>query len=402
MKRFIVVVLDGFGIGATQDASKVRPQDTKANTLKSILTVYPDLKLPNLEKLGLMNAANFESKYMKFSETANFGTSKLMHFGADTFMGHQEIMGTFPKEPLNEPFTEKCEEIAEYLESKGHRIEYLKKGGMNILLVDDYVTIGDNIEADFGMVYNVTAPLSQISFETQLEIAKKVRKIAKVNRVIAFGGTASRIEDLITAIQVKDDKYIGVHASNSKSYLTGYECLHLGYGVDSSVQVPTILAKNKITVTLLGKVADIVHNKGGKSISIVDTAIVLEKTIEELKLMDKGFICTNVQQTDLAGHSEDPKWYQQILEIADKKIGELIENLQKEDVLIIMADHGNDPCIGNNKHTREHIPILLYKKGLSGINLGRRNTLSDIGATVSEFFHCEKPQNGSSFCDLIL
>ena len=82
-KRFIIIVLDGFGIGAMPDAAVVRPGDEKANTLRSILEDYPDLKLPTLEKLGLMNAYGRESKCMKYSEDANFGKSELMHFGAD-------------------------------------------------------------------------------------------------------------------------------------------------------------------------------------------------------------------------------------------------------------------------------------------------------------------------------
>ncbi len=104
MKRFIVIVLDGFGIGATADASIARPGDEVSNTLGSILHDFPDLKLPNLEKLGLMNAYGKESLNMKKSLTANFGKSELMHYGADTFMGHQEIMGTNPLMPLFQPF----------------------------------------------------------------------------------------------------------------------------------------------------------------------------------------------------------------------------------------------------------------------------------------------------------
>jgi phosphopentomutase len=72
MNRFIVIVLDGFGIGAMEDARDTRPADVNANTLKSILTVYPDLKLPTLQKLGLMNAAGFESRFMHFDPTANY------------------------------------------------------------------------------------------------------------------------------------------------------------------------------------------------------------------------------------------------------------------------------------------------------------------------------------------
>ena len=108
-KRFIVIVLDGFGMQAMADAATARPGDEVSSTLGSILQDYPDLKLPNLEKLGLMNAYGKESANMKFSDSAVWGRSELMHFGADTFMGHQEIMGTKPKKPLVQPFQHKVD-----------------------------------------------------------------------------------------------------------------------------------------------------------------------------------------------------------------------------------------------------------------------------------------------------
>ena len=397
MKRFIVIVLDGFGIGAMTDTS----DDKNANTLGSILKEYPLMKLESLETLGIMNAYGFESENMKFSKAATFGKSKLMHIGADTFMGHQEIMGTMPKKQLIEPFSKRCTEISESLMSQGHKVTTITKEGVSFLLVDDCVTVGDNLEAELGMVYNVTAPLNEISFENELSIAKKVREIAKVNRVIAFGGTASTAEDLLNAAEVKDGKYIGINATKSKSYISGYQCVHLGYGVNDLVQVPALLAKKKIDVSLFGKVADIVENSAGKRVSEVDTKTVLEKTIDEMNLMSNGFICINVQETDLAGHSQNTKWYKEVLEIADEKIGEIMSNMNSEDVLIIMADHGNDPTIGHNKHTRENVPILVYKKDMIATNLGERNTLSDVGSTVCEFFGSEKPQNGTSFLGLI-
>ena len=88
-RRFVVIVLDGFGMQAMKDAKETRPGDEVSSTLGSILHDFPDLKLPNLERLGLMNAFGKESKCMKFSKDAVFGKSELMHFGADTFMGHQ-------------------------------------------------------------------------------------------------------------------------------------------------------------------------------------------------------------------------------------------------------------------------------------------------------------------------
>ena len=119
-KRFIVIVLDGFGMGAMADAAVARPGDETAGTLRSILEDYPDLKLPNLEKLGLMNAYGKESNLMKFNQDANYGKSELKHYGADTFMGHQEIMGTNPKKPDVQPFQTKVDEVYNHLKEKGY------------------------------------------------------------------------------------------------------------------------------------------------------------------------------------------------------------------------------------------------------------------------------------------
>lgn len=397
MKKIVVIVLDGFGIGAMKDAKKVRPGDEIANTLGSILKDFPDLKLPNLEKMGLMNAYGYESNRMKFSNTANYGKSELMHFGADTFMGHQEIMGTIPKKPVTQPFQEKVEDVYKHLTAGGHKVEIRETKGLRYLIADDFVTVADNIDADLGMAYNCTAPLDYISFVKELKIAHEVREVVTVNRVIPFGGTRTTMQDILNAEETREDKYIGIHAVKSKSYNHGYMCRHLGYGVDKNVQAPTLLTNMGIPVSLFGKVADIVANDDGKSISCVDTAEVLDLTIEEIRKMEKGFICTNVQETDLAGHSQDSKWYKELLEISDEKIGKILELLTEEDMLIVMADHGNDPDIGHNRHTRENVPLLIYQKKLCGKNVGLRSTLSDVGATVCDFFQVAKPQNGTSF-----
>lgn len=396
-KRCIVLVLDGFGVGAMKDTKVVRPGDERANTLGSILSDFPNLKLPNLEKLGLMNAFGRESKNMKFSENACWGKSELLHYGADTFMGHQEIMGTLPKKPVAQPFQQKVDEIKNCLLNHNYKVEEKSKNGLRYLLINGAVTVADNIDADLGMAYNCTAPLDAISFEEELKIGRIVREIATVNRVIVFGGSGNTINDILKAEETRPGGYIGIHAVKSKSYENNYHCLHLGYGVDKSVQVPTILTEAGIQVSLFGKVADIVANEKGKSVSCVDTTEVLNKTLEEIKNIKEGFICTNIQETDLAGHSQDSKWYRELLEVADDKIGNILSLLTEQDLLIIMADHGNDPKIGHNRHTRENIPLLVYQKGIENKELGLRRTLSDVGATVCDFFDVHKPQNGTSF-----
>lgn len=399
-KRFIVIVLDGFGIGAMEDAPVVRPGDEKANTLKSILKDCPDMKLPTLEKLGLMNAFGTESAEMKFSEHANYGKCELKHFGADTFMGHQEIMGSFPKKPELHPFQEVVNKTRNHLEESGHKVEIIEKQGLKYLLVDDYVTVADNLEADLGMCYNVTAPLDLISFEKEYEIARKVRDVATVGRVIVFGGTGNTMEDLWNAEEIRQDKFIGIASAKSKSYEQGYQCRHLGYGVDPLVQAPTILTEAGYACTLIGKVADIVINDGGKSISCVPTDEVMHHTILETAAMETGFVCTNVQETDLAGHSQSSVTYRKVLEQADRGLEELLPLLTEQDILVIMADHGNDPDIGHSKHTRECVPLLIYRKGMTDKKIGIRHTLSDVGASVCDYFGVCQPQNGTTFLNL--
>ncbi|MBQ6478562.1 MAG: phosphopentomutase [Erysipelotrichaceae bacterium] len=400
-RRFVVIVLDGFGMGATADAAVKRPGDEKACTIGSILEDYPDLYLPNLEKLGLMNAYGKESKRMKFRKDANYGKAELMHFGADTFMGHQEIMGTRPKDPEIVPFQQKVDIVAKHLKENGHKVKIVEREGLRYVVCDDYVTVADNLEADLGMCYNVTAPLDYMPFDKEVEIARKVREVVTVGRVIVFGGTGNTMDDLYAAEEIKEGKYIGIASAKSKSYDQGYQCLHLGYGVDPKVQAPTILTKEGIPCVLIGKVADIVHNEHGLSISCVPTEECLKHTIDQMQKMDAGFICTNVQETDLAGHSQSTTRYKEILEIADAGLSDILNELQDDDVLVIMADHGNDPKIGHSKHTRENVPLLIRYRDRKGIRIGLRKTLSDVGASVCDYFHVDAPQNGESFLPLI-
>lgn len=400
MKRFIVIVLDSFGVGYMEDAALVRPEDVGSNTFGHILDKIPDLKLPNLEGLGIMNALGEETALMKKNPKSTYGTASLMHFGADTFYGHQEIMGTKPKKPIKEPFSKSIDKVYKALSDKGYTVEY-KGDKLKFLLVNGCVTVADNIEADFGQIYNLTAALDMIPYSEVLKIGKIVREVVEVSRVIPFGGINVSIDDILAAVEEKEEKFIGINAPKSGVYNEGYQVIHLGYGINSEVQVPTILGKRVIPVVLLGKVADIVENDYGKSISCVDTEEVMKHTIEEMGKIESGFICTNVQETDLAGHAENVERYAEKLQIADKYIGKIIEQLEGEDILIVMADHGNDPTIGHSHHTRENVPILIYGKSIKEGFIGHRESLSDVGATVMEYFKSTGIENGNSFLNII-
>jgi len=395
--RFIVIVLDSYGVGYMDDVLEVRPRDFGANTCKHIIDKIPELKLENLEKLGLMNALGEDYGKMKINSKAVFGKSKLMHHGGDTFLGHQEIMGTRPVKPLIAPFSHYIDKVYDALIKEGYKVEKIGDK-IQYLWVNDCVAVGDNLETDLGQVYNVTTTFQKISFEDELKIGEVVRKIVEVERVIVFGGTEATIESIKAAKEEREEKYVGINAPKSKVYEKGYMVRHLGYGINPETQVPTILGKENIPVILVGKVADIVLNEKGKSfLNLVDTSKIFDITLSELDKIEKGFIAVNIQETDLAGHAENAERYAQILKLSDKYIGKIMEKLNEKDILIITADHGNDPTIGHSQHTRENVPILIYKKGLESVNIGHRETMSDIGATVADYFKTKMPENGKSF-----
>ncbi|MDD2994273.1 MAG: phosphopentomutase, partial [Pygmaiobacter sp.] len=168
MKRFMVIVLDGFGVGQMADVPEVRPQDTGANTWLHILQNTPGLRLPTLEKLGLMNIVNTETAQMKRCLSATYGKATLTHDGADTFFGHQEIVGTRPQKPFGEPIKNKIDLIAKTLKDNGYDVRYHSGQKEKLLVVQNALTVADNVECDPGQAFNVTAALDVIDFEEVL------------------------------------------------------------------------------------------------------------------------------------------------------------------------------------------------------------------------------------------
>lgn len=398
MGRFVIIVLDGFGIGAMDDVPQVRPADVGANTCRSIFRTVPELYLPNLEKLGLMNAAGFETERMKPCPTALYGKSLLTHFWADTFWGHQEIMGTKPVMPKGHTFRSVEPQVRAALENAGYSVRPYPTENGDLLIVNEAVTVGDNIECDPLQAINVTSAIDHIPFEEVVRIGHIVRNCCTTPRVIVFGGRGVGLSNLLNAVETPNG-LAGVDAPKSGVYVRDYHCIHLGYGVDPSTQLPELLAEKGIPVTLIGKVADIVANPRGESYSIVDTPSVMAQTLKSVLTHPNGFVCTNVQETDLCGHRQDAKAYAEILRQADAGLGPILEALAPGDRLVIMADHGNDPLIGHPHHTRERVPLLIAGGTVSGF-LGQRNTLSDVAATAAEYFGANRPQNGTSFLAL--
>lgn len=400
MKRAILLVIDSLGVGEMDDVSKVRPQDKGANTLKHVAESNDDFTISNLETLGAGYLVDTKKIKRVKNPLASYGKSKLAHFGADTYQGHQEIMGSKPKKPIEKPFAYYIDKVEQALLKKGYKVTRpnLKHP---FLLVNDIVTIADNIEADPGQNYNVTAPLDYISFQDELAIGRIVRENVEVGRVIVLGGRGITVEDILHAVEIKQDNIIGIDCPKSGVYKSGYMVRHLGYGVNPEVQIPSIMHKSGYQVSLIGKVADVIECEGANYYPKVETEGVMELILEQMKLQHSGLIAANVQETDLSGHSQDYQRYAQKLMLADKYLGSIVRGMGKEDILIITGDHGNDPTIGHSHHTREKTLLLVYGKQLKAVNLKERETLSDIAATIADYFNLDMPENGKSFLECL-
>lgn len=150
----------------------------------------------------------------------------------------------------------------------------------------------------------------------------------------------------------------------------------------------------------VGKIGDIFNEKGiMESVHTVSNMDGVDKTLEAMKMDFEGFIFTNLVDFDSKyGHRRDPEGYGKCIEEFDARLPELMEAMSDEDILIICADHGNDPTAQGTDHTREYVPLLVYGKNLKqGVNLGIRKTFADVGATVADFLDVQKPAIGESF-----
>ncbi|MDN5313601.1 MAG: phosphopentomutase [Thermoanaerobacteraceae bacterium] len=396
MKRVILLVIDSLGVGEMEDVVKVRPQDRGANTLEHLAEVVRDFNIPVLESLGAGYLVDSRKIKRPAKPLGSYGKSRLAHFGADTYQGHQEIMGSKPQMPVEKPFLEYLDRVKGALEKVGYDIK-VPDPEHPFLLVDGLVTVADNIEADPGQNYNVTAPLDYISFEKEMAIGRIVRENVEVNRVIVLGGRNITVKDILKSVECKDKSFTGINCPKSGVYRNGYMVRHLGYGVDPEVQVSTLLRREGYPVSLIGKMADIIECDGAEYLPAVETEKVMEFILQKMNSQHAGLIAANVQETDLSGHAMDALKYAERLMVADRYLNNVIERMKDQDMLIITGDHGNDPAICHSHHTREKALLLVYGKKLKAVDLGERNTLSDIGATVADYFGIQKPENGVSF-----
>ncbi len=387
MKRFnriALIVLDSVGIGEMPDAEQFG--DKGANTLLHISEEMNGLSVPNLEKMGLGNIFPLKGVNKVDQPSGAFGKMNEVSVGKDTMTGHWEIMGLKVNIPFNtfpEGFPKEL--IERFEERIGRKVIGNKPAsGTEILeeLGEKHMETGDVIVyTSADSVFQVAAHEEIVPLEELYRICEVARELTldpkyAVGRVIArpFVGTSGNFKRTPN----RHDYSVKPPEKTVMNFLveSGYDSISVG-------KISDIYAGEGVTEAVKSK-----SNMDG-----------VDQTINLLKKDFRGLLFTNLVDFDmLYGHRRDPIGYGKAIEEFDQRLPEIIEALREDDLLLLTADHGNDPTHPGTDHTREYVPIIAYSKSLQGgTDLGILNTFSDLGATVADNFEVNGTNNGESF-----
>ncbi|MBI2874451.1 MAG: phosphopentomutase [Firmicutes bacterium] len=372
VKRGIIVVLDGAGIGAAPDAAEYG--DVGANTLGGVDRACGGLPLPNLGRLGLGNLVPLSNTPPEPQPLAAYGIMDPRSQGKDTISGHWELAGlilkrAFPTYPQGFPE----EVIASFERSVGKRV------------MGNLAASGTEIIARLGPEHLRTGrPIVYTSADSVFQIAAH-EGIIPVEELYSFCGVAREI--------LSGEHAVARVIARPFTSDPGEGFKRTGGRRDFSLPPPaaTILdlaAGMRLPVVSIGKVHDIFADRGfTASIPTVDNEDGL-RVIRETVAMgsSEGIVFANLVDFDSKyGHRNDPLGYGEALRVVDKEIPGILEQLGEGDLLILTADHGCDPTFPGTDHTRESVPLLLYGPALAGgCCLGRRESFADLAATLAD------------------
>jgi phosphopentomutase len=397
MGRAVILVLDSFGIGATADAGRFGDAgaDTFGHIAGARAAAGQPLILPNLARLGLYHASRdstgeFPAGAITDVEiTGAYGFAEELSSGKDTPSGHWEIAGvpvmfdwgyftdrqnTFPHELLDA--------LVERANLPGY-LGNCHSSGTTIIaeLGDEHVRTGKPIfYTSADSVFQIAAHEDTFGLErlyALCEIARELVDAYNIGRVIAR-------------------PFVG---DSPESYARTGNRRDLTTPPHADTVLDKLVAAGGEVISI-GKIADIYANKGiTKKIKASGNAALFDATLEALdKAGDRSIVFTNFVDFDmLYGHRRDIDGYAEALEYFDARLPELLEAMNQDDVMFICADHGCDPTWQGSDHTREHIPVLAFGKGIRPGALGKRETFADIGQTIASFFDLPATDYGTSF-----
>jgi phosphopentomutase len=377
-KRIVIVVIDSVGVGSMPDAAKYN--DDSANTLANTAAAVGGLNLPTLQSLGIGNLTDVKGVPPTSKHPSSYA-AKLLEAskGKDTMTGHWEMMGILTTSPFI-TFTETGfpQELIDELEEKtGYKVIGNKAASGTEILKE----LGEEQMRDNSLiVYTSADSVLQIAAHEEVTGLQELYRVCEIAREICM-----KPEYLVGRIIARP--YIGTSKDNFARTPNRHD-LALSPPKDTAMN---LLEKSGFTVSCIGKISDIFNNSGvTKTIKTKSNIEGMNKTIQELKEATyEGIIFTNLVEFDSEyGHRRDPKGYANALETFDKQLKDLIEVSSKDDLIIVTADHGNDPTWHGTDHTREMVPFIAYSKRFkNGSTLENRTAFADIGATILANFN---------------
>lgn len=381
-KRIFVIVMDSTGIGAMKDADKFG--DAGTNTWVHTSERCGGLDIPTINALGIGDLGKIVGSSVVSHPHAYSLILNEASNGKDTMTGHWEMMGILTTKPFK-TFTDTGfpKELIDELEEKTGRkiIGNIAASGTEIIkqLGEEQMKTGALI------VYTSADSVFQIAAHESIIPLSELYRDCEIARDICM-----RPEYLLGRIIARP--YVGDNKDNFKRTSNRHDYALSPTGTTAM----NILKDAGYEVSCVGKINDIFNGAGvTRTQRTISNNDGMDKTIEEAKKDYKGLCFVNLVEFDSEyGHRRNPIGYGKAIEDFDKKLKVLLETINDDDLVMITADHGNDPTHTGTDHTREHVPLLCYSKSIvDGKQLNERNTFADIGATILENFGLKKASN---------
>ncbi|MBT2764009.1 phosphopentomutase [Paenibacillus sp. ISL-20] len=382
--RIHLIVLDSVGIGEAPDAADF--DDIGSDTLGHIARECGGLNMPNMAALGLSNIRQIEgvpaadkprAYYTKMQEASN---------GKDTMTGHWEIMGLYIDTPFRVFPDGFPDELIQRIEEKTGRKVIGNKPASGTEIIEE---LGEeHVKTGALIIYTSADSVLQIAAHEDIVPLKELYEICEFCREIT-------LEDPYMLGRIIARPFIG-EVGSFKRTANRHDYALKPFGRTTMNEMKDA----GLDVIALGKISDIYDGEGiTKAVRTVSNMDGMDKMVQTLGESFKGLSFLNLVDFDAVyGHRRDPKGYGQALEDYDQRLPEVFEKMTEKDLLIITADHGNDPTYKGTDHTREYVPLLVYSPRFAeGKELPLRKTFADLGATVADNFGVKLPEHGTSF-----
>ncbi len=384
MNNFVIIILDGVGVGELPDASNY--DDRGSNTLGNLARHVNGLYLPNLQELGLGNIIPIQGVDRNRLAAASYGKLAEVSPGKDSTTGHWELGGLkvdfdFPYYPDGFPH----ELINKFLETANLRGILGNEAASGTEIIKE---LGDqHVQTGFPIVYTSADSVFQVAAHEEVIKLDRLYEICKIARDQVMVGKDSVGRVIARPFTGKSGRY--VRTTNRKDFSMS----------PTGKTILNYLQESGLETIAIGKINDLFNYSGiTTQLKTTSNEEGVEEIINSLKEKNKSFIFANLVDFDVYfGHRNDPEGFARALMQFDDELPKILESMDETDNLIITADHGNDPTSTSTDHSREYVPLLYYNKKRKGINLGMRNTFSDVAQTVAHFFRVNNDLKGISF-----